>query len=518
MATISMSSWSDLLLVVVAGITCLVFLLHGLRGKGKVSTRVGSKKKLPPGPRGLPILGSLPMLGPLPHQMLCQWAIDYGPIMCVKMGQIPTIIVSSPQAAQQFLKTHDLIFASRPVSEVGRIVFYNFKATSPTPYGPYWRNARKLCTLELLSNLKVESFKPMRREEMDLLVKSIKDAAEACETVDLSNKVASLTRNMTCRMVLGKKYEEDNLGKGGFKAVIEEHMWLAGAFNIAECIPSLRALDILGIRRRMKAVCNAFDEFLDKIIEEHLQTTDNQHNQRQRDFVDFMLSFMESADNEFQFDRTNIKAILVDLLLAGMDTSSTATEWALSELIKHLSAMKKAQQELETVVGRVRMVDESDLVKLDYLDMVVKESMRLHPPAPFLLPRESMEDCRVNGFHIPRGTRLMINAWAIGRDPDAWPNPEEFNPERFIGTQIDVRGHDFQLVPFGSGRRGCVGMQLGLTIVRLILAQLIHCFDWELSAGMSPADLDMREKFSLVMPRANHLLATPTYRLSNDSS
>lgn len=201
-----------------------------------------------------------------------------------------------------------------------------------------------------------------------------------------------------------------------------------------------------------------------------------------------------------------------------MDTSSTSIEWALSELMKHPRVMKKAQEEVRTHVGRDRMVDESDLVKLDYLDMVVKESMRLHPPAPFLIPHESTEDCTVNGFDIPKGTRVLINVWSIGRDPDAWPNPDEFYPERFIGTKIDVRGHDFQLLPFGSGRRGCVGLQLGITVVRLVLAQLIHCFDWELPAGVSPADLDMSEKFSLVTPRANHLLATPTYCLKDDSS
>lgn len=227
--------------------------------------------------------------------------------MYIKMGQIPTVVASSPQAAQQFLKTHDLIFASRPASEVGRIVFYDFKGTSTSPYGAYWRHARKICTLELLSNLKVESFRPIRTEEMVLLVKSLKEAAKAGAVVDLSKTLGSLSRNMTCRMVLGKKCEEDNMGRGGFKAVIEEHMWLAGAFNIAEFIPCLRSLDLQGIRRRMKVICHAFDEFLDKIIDEHLTIKDEQ---RQRDIVDFMLSFTESVNEEFQFDRTNIKAML----------------------------------------------------------------------------------------------------------------------------------------------------------------------------------------------------------------
>lgn len=433
--------------------------------------------------------------------------------MYMRLGQVPTVVVSSPQAAQQFLKTHDLVFASRPITEAGRFITYNRKGMSFSQYGSYWRNVRKLCTLDLLSNLKIESFKPVRKEEVDLLVRSLKDAAEAHVSVNLSTEVAGLSRDMNCRMVLGKKYNEEKLGKEGFKAAVEELMLTAGAFNISDFIPFTRELDLQGIGRRMKAVNKAFDEFFEKIIDDHVET---RQDQRQQDFVDFMLSFMDSNENEFHFDRTNIKALMLEMIVAATDTSATTIEWALSELIKHPNVMKKAQQELETVVGKERMVDESDLVRLEYLDMVVKESMRIHPVAPLLLPHESREDCTIDGFYIPKGSRLLVNVWGIGRDPDAWPNPEEFYPERFIGSNIDVRGRDFQLIPFGSGRRGCPGMQLGLTMVRFVLAQLIHCFDWELPYGLSPTELDMAEKFSLVVPRSSYLLAIPTYRLRDD--
>lgn len=199
---------------------------------------------------------------------------------------------------------------------------------------------------------------------------------------------------------------------------------------------------------------------------------------------------------------------------AATDTSAKVIDWALSELIKHPKVMTKLQKELENIVGLNRMVEETDLQNLEYLDMVVKETLRLHPVAPLLLPHESNEDCTVNGFHIPKKTRVIINVWAIGRDPEAWNDPDKFFPERFVGSSIDLYGHDFQLLPFGSGRRGCPGMQLGLTIVKLVLAQLVHCFDWELPDGMLPTELDMTEEFSLVTPRAKHLLAIPSYRLN----
>ncbi|MCD9645354.1 hypothetical protein HAX54_034210 [Datura stramonium] len=159
------------------------------------------------------------------------------------------------------------------------------------------------------------------------------------------------------------------------------------------------------------------------------------------------------------------------------------------------------------------MVEESDLKKLEYLDIVIKEGFRLHPIAPLLIPRESIEDCTVDGFDIPKGSRVLVNIWAIGRDPEVWTEPEKFVPERFAGSNIDFCGRDFQLLPFGSGRRSCPGLQLGLTIVRLVLAQLVHCFDWKLPNGMMPNDLDMIEKLGLVTARAQHLMAIPTYRL-----
>lgn len=199
-----------------------------------------------------------------------------------------------------------------------------------------------------------------------------------------------------------------------------------------------------------------------------------------------------------------------------MDTSATAIEWTMSELLKNPRVIKKVQMELETVVGMKKKVEESDLENLKYLDMVIKESLRLHPVAPLLIPHHAVEDCMVGEFFIPKNSRVIVNAWAVMRDPSAWTEPEKFWPERFEGSNIDLRGRDFQLIPFGSGRRGCPGLQLGLTMIRLVVAQLVHCFDWKLPNHMLPTDLDMTEEFGLTMPRAKHLVAIPTYRLQNE--
>uniref|UniRef100_A0A6M2F8R3 Cytochrome P450 n=1 Tax=Populus davidiana TaxID=266767 RepID=A0A6M2F8R3_9ROSI len=483
----------------------LAFFLRAWLSKRKIKD-----SKLPPGPIGFPVFGSLHLLGKFPHHDLHRLAKKYGPIMYMRLGLVSTVVVSSPQAAELILKTNDLIFASRPANEAAKHISYEQKTLSFAPYGSYWRNVRKMCTLELLSNHKINSFMSTRKEELDLLIEYIKDASRERVAVDLSAKVSSLSADISCRMVLGKKYMEKEFDEKGFKPVIHEGMRLAASFNLGDYIPPIAPLDLQGLTKRMKAVGKVFDDFFEKIIDEHIQFKDEN---RTKDFVDVMLEFLGSEETKYRIGRDNIKAIILDMLVGSMDTSSTAIEWTLSELIKHPRVMKKVQKELEEKIGMDRMVEESDLEGLEYLHMVVKEAFRLHPVAPLLIPHESVEDCTVDGFLIPQKTRVLVNVWAIGRDQSAWTDANKFIPERFAGSNIDVRGRDFQLLPFGSGRRGCPGMHLGLTMVRQIVAQLVHCFDWELPNNMLPEELDMTEAFGLATPRANHLSATPTYRL-----
>ncbi|KAJ4826889.1 hypothetical protein Tsubulata_045247 [Turnera subulata] len=492
----------------------LVSLIYLLRTTLWRPNHRNSGPKLPPGPPALPVIGNLHMLGNLPHRALHHLAKRYGPIMSMKLGYVPVIVVSSPQAAELFLKTHDAIFASRPTVQSSLYMSYGAKAMGFTPYGPYWRSVRKFCTLHLFSGSKVEYFAPMRREEIALVVGSLRNAAAAREVVDVSAMLREVIGNMTFKLLFGPSGSKE----ADVKPLATEFLNLAGAFNISDFVPWLAPLDIQGLSRRMKALSRDMDKVLNKIIDEHENDAQWQ-KERQRDFIDVMLSLLKESVNsdneqELKIDRTNMKAIIIDMLAGGFDTAATTIEWTMSELLRHPRVMKCVQEELQSVVGMTRMVTEADLPKLTYLEMVIKESFRLHPVAPFLIPHESMEDITIDGFHIPQKSRIFVNSWAIGRDPNTWSdNAEEFFPKRFEDTNIDVRGQDFRLIPFGSGRRGRPGMQLGLIIVRLVLAQLLHCFNWELPNGMHPTDLDMQEVFGLTTPRANNLLAIPTYRL-----
>ncbi|KAJ8771173.1 hypothetical protein K2173_025777 [Erythroxylum novogranatense] len=468
-------------------------------------------KKLPPGPKGLPIIGCLHLLGKYPQRAMHKLAEKYGPVMYMRLGSVPTIVVSSPKVAELFLKTHDLVFASRPPHEAAKYLSYEQKGLAFAPYGPFWRNMRKLCTLELLTNHKNNSFNSMRKDEIDLLIESIKPASYERVAVDLSAKVSSVGAYISCRMIFGKKYTDKEFGGKGFTSVIHDGMQLMAVPNLSDYIPQIAPLDLQGLRKRMKATSKVFDGFLERVIDDHIQ---NKDENRTKDFVDILLSFVGSQETEYHVGRDNVKAIMLDMLAASMDSSTTVVEWALSELMKNSQIMKKLQKELDEKVPMNRMVEESDVEGLNYIEMVVKETFRLHPIAPLLVPHMSTEDITIEGFHIPKNSRVFINTWAIGRDPTVWSDAEMFFPERFVGSNIDFRGKDFELLPFGSGRRSCPGMLMGMTTVRLLLARLVHSFDWELPDGMLPSKLDMTEVFGLVTPRATPLVAIPTYRLT----
>ncbi|KAL7587828.1 hypothetical protein Lser_V15G41170 [Lactuca serriola] len=473
------------------------------------------RRKLPPGPMPLPIIGSLHLLGNLPHRDLHKLSQKYGPIMSIRLGSIQSVIISSPEAAKLFLGTHDAIFASRPNTEAAKYLSYGSKGMTLTEYGPYWRSVRKFCTLELLNVMKVHSFAGMRRDEIRLMVEEMKVASMERKVVDLDEAVGALVEGMTCRMIFGQKNNDKSL----FKGVLDETMEIAGAFNLADYVPILAPFDLQGLTKRFKLLKKDIDEMLETLINEHEENSlIASQRPDEMDFIDILMSLKQQYSNthdelSYTIDRSSMKAILLEMVAGARDTVKTSIEWILAALIKHPRVMNELQKELKTVIGDKKEVEETDLTKLTYLHMVVKETFRLYPVSPLLIPHESMEDIIINGYNIPKKSRVIINYWAFGRDPKVWSeNWDEFLPERFLDKDIDFRGADCQLIQFGIGRRGCPGMNLGLLIVGLVIANMVHCFEWKLPNGMSPSDLDMNEKFGLTIPRIMPLLAIPIYR------
>lgn len=202
------------------------------------------------------------------------------------------------------------------------------------------------------------------------------------------------------------------------------------------------------------------------------------------------------------------------MFAGGTDTTAVTLEWAMAELIKHPDVMEKARAEVRTVVGKKAKIDEEDLHQMYYLKLIIKETLRLHPVAPLLVPRESTRDVVICGYHIPAKTRVLINAWAIGRDPNSWDNAEEFLPERFANSSVDFKGQDFQLIPFGAGRRGCPGIAFGISSVELTLANLLYWFNWELPNVLTKDDLDMSEAVGITVHMKFPLQLVPKHHFT----
>ncbi|GLJ41926.1 hypothetical protein SUGI_0868120 [Cryptomeria japonica] len=334
-----------------------------------------------PGPFPLPVIGNLHQLGTLPQRALHRMADKYGPIMLVKFGSIPIVIASSSQAAKQFLKTHDLIFASRPSTAAGKHLFYNRKDILFAPYGAYWRNMRKICVVELLNSKRIESFKGVMEEEALLMVRSIWEKSEQGRVcVDVSHSVACYASDLTWRILTGRTNADRQKGGDLFEKLVMEVTELMGAVNIGDLIPCLEWLDLQGLRRRMKNLHRRLDAVFHKIIDEHaererrssVEEEEEEEEERQKDLVDVLLDTETTRDEK--------KAIILELFVAAIDTSATALEWAMSELLRNPCVMKKLQDEISFVVKKDEEITNSHISTIEYLHCVVLETLRLHPP------------------------------------------------------------------------------------------------------------------------------------------
>eukprot|EP00262_Sarcandra_glabra_P000670 TRINITY_DN1080_c0_g1_i3.p1 TRINITY_DN1080_c0_g1~~TRINITY_DN1080_c0_g1_i3.p1 ORF type:complete len:503 (-),score=81.31 TRINITY_DN1080_c0_g1_i3:72-1580(-) len=457
--------------------------------------------RLPPSPPKLPIIGNLHNLigSAMPHHILMDLARKYGPLMHLRLGQISTYVVSSSEIAKEVMKTHDISFSSRPSLASPSILVYGCTDVAFSPYGDYWRQIRKICVMELLSTKRVQSFRLVREEEVSNLVQHI--SSKVGSTLNLSEKLFAQSIDTISRIAFGSKCQE----KEAFKEAAHQGTTLAQGFNIVDFFPSLGFVSVItGLKFRLEKSLATLDRILGKIIEEHRLTT-NKVEHKDEDLIDVLIRVQEESG----LTNNNLKAIILDMFIGGTDTSSTIIDWVMAELMRHPRVMEKAQREVREVLGGKKKVEESDLKELNYLKLIIKETMRLHPPLPLLLPRESIERCEINGYEIPNKTRVFINAWAIARDPKHWENPNDFYPERFQDNLIDFNSQNFEFIPFGGGRRRCPGDVFGLASVDLALANLLYYFDWSLPDGMKPEDLDMSENLGIVSARKFSLDLVP---------
>ncbi|TVU43845.1 hypothetical protein EJB05_10343, partial [Eragrostis curvula] len=489
----------------------------------------GSNNKvvpLPPSPPGLPIIGHLHLVGDQPHVSLRDLADKHGShgLMLLRLGAVPTLVVSSARAAEAVMRTHDHVFASRPPSMVVDILMRGSMDVAFAPYGERWRQTRKLVTAHLLTVKKVRSFRHARHDEVRLAIAKLRRRHPQATAADMSDLLYSFANDVVCRAVSGKFFLAEGRNQL-FRELIGMNTALLDGFNVEDYFPRLAQFHLL--TRVVCAKANKLQQrwhyLLDKLIDAHatnninLQLRDQDDapaNEQEitTDFIDVLLSL----EQEYGLTRNQMKAILMDMFAAGTDTSYIVMEYAMTELVRNPHTMAKLQEEVRTNTPKGQdMVTEENLGNMTYLKAVIKETLRLHPPAPLLLPRQSMADCTIDGYTIPAQTRVVINAWAISRDPRSWERAEEFMPERFMMTagsttcRVDFKGNDFQFTPFGAGRRICPGLNFGLATVEIMLANLIYCFDWEVPTGMRKEDIDMTDEFGLTLRRKDKLFLVP---------
>lgn len=463
----------------------------------------GKRSQLPPGPFPLPIVGSLlHVFSSVPHRSLAKLSERYGPIVFLRLGSMPTVVVSSPEIAREFLQTHDKVFASRPAFEsANRLSYGQDMAVATTRYGADWRELRKLYSLQLFTAKRIRQFQPIVADEIKRTLQGLHSYAQSGTPLDVTAFTGQLLGNIICRILVGKGLSDVSDARLGsnLKQILHHGTVLFQIPVIGDLIPYLGFLD-----RKAKRSMDEWHACVDLLLESLLASREKlPATNAPKDFLDVLL-----ANN---LPRDKIKSIILELLSAGMDTSSVTVEWAMAELLTHPHVLKKLEEEVESVVGSERMVEEGDLPKLIYTKAVVKETMRMHPPLPLLIPHMSTQACTVAGYNLEEGTRLIANVWAIGRDPQTWNEPDRFMPERFLEKceDLDVRGKHFELLPFGAGRRSCPGMPLALPIVEMTLSNLIHKVQWVLPPNQT---VDMSEKFGIVVNRGSPLMAIPSLR------
>ncbi|KAL9684659.1 hypothetical protein QQ045_022100 [Rhodiola kirilowii] len=423
-------------------ILCVAIILISSILLGKLTT-TSAPNNLPPGPPRLPIIGNLHQLGQTPHRSLHRLAAKYGPIMHLKLGTIPTIVISSPHYAKQLLQTHDHVFSSRYLPDTICALNHENMSVVLLPVCPKWRNLRKAIATEFFSQTRrLDESQGIRFKKIQQLVEYVGD--NTGKVLDVGFLAFITMINFISSSLMSVDLADYNSESSlEFRELVTESLRLVGKPNLSDFFPALRFLDLQGLRKERS------------------------------------------------------------------DTSSTTVEWAMTELLRSPDKMKKAQSEIRSQIGNERLVQESDITKLKYVQAVVKETLRLHPPAPFLVPHKTIADVNIDGYTVPVGSQILINVWSMGHDSNIWTNPESFEPERFLNSDMEYKGRNFEFIPFGAGRRICPGLSLAHRIVLVVLASLIHSFDWKLENGMRPEDIDMNDQFGLSVHKLVPLHAIP---------
>lgn len=466
----------------------VIYVLHRL---------ITTPKNLPPGPFAWPIIGALPYIGKYPQRGLLKLSEKYGPVMSVWFGQKLVIVATSPEAATEFLRTQDANFCARPKHQVCQILMpHDITFSDVSAHTKY---LRKLVQGQFSTTKRMEDAQKLRSAEIAYLVRTIPTEG----MVNVKFHIETLIGNIFSQLVLSKRlvqptsYEVSMTTVKKFDAdagKLRDLMTMTsdidrsiGTFNAGDFIPAMKSLNVQGLNGRFQRFKEKMDAFVAVIIHERLTVRQAAGSAYEsKDYLDALLDEIDVKDNEI--DLTTVRSMIWEIFAAGMETNIASTEWAMSELVQNPDVMKKAQAQLDAVVGRDRLVHDTDIPKLTYIKAIVKESFRFHPPIAFL-PRKAIQSTKAFGYDIPQGANVFVNMWGMGRLESVYPEPMRFNPDRFLpggaNANLDLQGQSMELLPFGSGRRVCPGMPVGYNMVQSAVATLLHSFNWTAPEGHS---------------------------------
>ncbi|KAF5958203.1 hypothetical protein HYC85_005428 [Camellia sinensis] len=468
----------------------------------------GSKtcRKLPPGPATLPVVGNLLKLGNKPHKSLAELAKTHGPIMSLKLGQITTVVISSSTMAKEVLQKQDLVLLQPILPQL---------SSRPSPR-PILDGLAARCRAvaqppknhELQYVFGLDANQSLRRQKVQELISYVGKCCQEGVAVDIGRAAFTTSLNLLSNTVFSVDLADPSQDSAKeFRDLVWNIMVEAGKPNLVDYFPVLAKIDPQGIRGRMRVHFAKILQLFGRLIDERLELRKLRKTSEENDVLDILLDIIDQ--NSEDIDRIHMEHLFLDVFAAGTDTTSSTVEWAMAELLRNPETLNRAKAELEQAIGKGKPIEESGVSHLPYLQAIVKETLRIHPPVPFLIPRKVESDVEVRGYIVPQGTQVLVNVWAIGRDPNIWLNPTSFMPERFLGLEIDVRGRDFELIPFGAGRRICPGLPLAIRMIPVMLGSLINSFDWKLEGGIAPKDLDMEDKFGITLQKAQPLCVVP---------
>ncbi|XP_010555368.1 PREDICTED: tryptophan N-monooxygenase 2-like [Tarenaya hassleriana] len=467
------------------------------------SPKNGSKKlPLPPGFAGFPIVGMVPaMLNNRPvfrwlHGLMKQLDSE---IACVRLGNTHVIPVTCPVIAREMLKQQDAVFASRPLSYAQKVLSNGYKTCVITPFGEQFKKMRRVVMTEVVCPARHRWLHDKRAEETDHLTAWLHSMVKNSSPVDFRVLSRHYCGNVIKKLFFGTRTFGPGkmAADGGPTAEDIEHMeamfdglGFTFAFCVSDFLPWLTGLDLNGHEKIMRRASAVMDKYHNPIVDERIKLWREGKRTQVEDFLDVFIS-LKDQDGKPLLTPDEIKPTLKELVMAAPDNPSNAVEWAMAEMVNKPEILQKAMEEIDRVVGKDRLVQESDIPKLNYVKACLREAFRLHPVAAFNLPHVSLCDTTVAGYHIPKGSQVLLSRYGLGRNPKVWSEPLSFKPERHLNecSEVTLIENDLRFISFSTGRRGCAAPALGTAITTMLLARLLQGFTWKLPEGVTRVEL-----------------------------